>query len=77
MQIYKKNCLAVYGLINENKMRVKQFLELCIHTVTGIDKELLEKAISKYDELINICEKAMNDWLTESPKDIATAKSVC
>ena len=57
-------------------MRIKQFLELCIHAVTGIDREALETAISKYGELIAICEKAMNDWLTESPKDLAAARSV-
>ena len=66
-----------YGLIiYENKMRIKQFLELCIHTVTGIDREALETAISKYGELIDICERALNDWLTEKPKDIAAARSV-
>ncbi|MBD5453507.1 MAG: helix-turn-helix transcriptional regulator [Lachnospiraceae bacterium] len=71
------DCLYPHIFIHyENKMRIKQFLELCIHNVVGINRELLETAISKYDELINICEKAMNDWLTENPKDIAAAKNV-
>lgn len=71
------DCLYPHMFIHyENKMRIKQFLELCIHTVTGIDRESLETAISKYGELIDIFEKAMNDWLTETPKDIAAAKSV-
>ena len=70
-------CLYPHIFIHyENKMRTKQFLELCIHAVTGIDREALETAISKYGELIAICEKAMNDWLTESPKDLAAARSV-
>lgn len=70
-------CLFPHIFIHyENKMRVKQFLELCIHTVTGIDRESLEAAISKYGELIGLCEKAMNDWLAESPKDIAVARSM-
>ena len=69
-------CLYPHIFIHyENKMRIKQFLELCIHNVTGIDKEALEKAIAKYGELIDMCEKAMNDWLTETPKDMAAARS--
>ena len=71
------DCLYPHIFIHyENKMRVKQFLELCIHTVTGIDRESLETAISKYGQLIDICEKALNDWLTENPKDIAAARNV-
>lgn len=60
----------------ENKMRIKQFLELCIHTVSGIDKESLANAIAKYSELITLWENAMKSWLTESPKDAAAAKEV-
>lgn len=71
------DCLYPHIFIHyENKMRIKQFLELCIHTVTGIDRESLETAISKYGELINMWEKAMNDWLTEHLKDIFAARSV-
>lgn len=71
------DCLYPHIFIHyENKMRIKQFLELCIHTVSGIDKEALETAISKYSELIDICEKALHDWLTETPKDIESARSV-
>ncbi|MDE5803653.1 MAG: helix-turn-helix domain-containing protein [Lachnospiraceae bacterium] len=71
------DCLYPHIFIHyENKMCIKQFLELCIHTVSGIDRESLETAISKYDELINICEKALNGWLTENPKDIDAARSV-
>ena len=71
------DCLHPHIFIHyENKMCIKQFLELCIHTVAGIDRESLETAILKYGELINICEKALNDWLTENPEDIAAARSV-
>lgn len=71
------DCLYPHIFIHfENKMLIRQFLELCIHTVTGIDREPLETVISKYSELINICEKAMKDWLTGEPKDIAAARSV-
>lgn len=71
------DCLYPHIFIHyENKMRLKQFLELCVHIVIGIDREALETAISKYSELIAIFEKAMNEWLTESPKDLAAARSV-
>lgn len=71
------DCLYPHIFIHyESKLRIRQFLELCIYTVAGIDKEEIGKAISKYDELIAICEKAMNDWLTETPKDLAAARSV-
>lgn len=71
------DCLYPHIFIHyENKMRTKQFLELCAHTVSGIDTEALGLAISKYGELISLCENAMKDWLIESPKDIAAAKKV-
>lgn len=57
------DCLYPHIFIHyESKLRIRQFLELCIHTVAGIDKEALEKA--------------MNDRLTETPKDLAAARSV-
>ncbi|MDE7275238.1 MAG: hypothetical protein K2N98_00025, partial [Lachnospiraceae bacterium] len=71
------DCLYPHIFIHyENKMCIKQFLELCVHTVTGIERGLLQTAISKYGEIVAICEKAMKDWLTENPKDIAAARSV-
>lgn len=71
------DCLYPHIFIHyENKLRIKQFLELCTHIVSGIDKDTLEKVISKYGEIVAICERAMNDWLTENPKDSVAAKSV-
>lgn len=70
-------CLYPHIFIHyENKLRIKQFLELCTHIVRGIDEEALEKAILKYCEIVAICEKAMNDWLTEIPQDVVAAKGV-
>lgn len=71
------DCLFPHIFIHyENKLRIKQFLELCTHIVGGIDKDALEKALIKYDEIVAICEKAMNDWLTENPQNSVAAKSV-
>lgn len=70
------DCLYPHIFIHyESKMRIKQFLELCIHIVGGVNKPALEKAILKYSEIIDMCEKAMPDLLTEKPKDIWNAKS--
>ena len=69
-------CIYPHVFIHyESKMRTKQFLELCTHIVKGIDKPSLEKAISKYGEILDLCEKAMPRLLTEKPKDIWDAKS--
>ncbi len=71
------DCLYPHIFIHfENKMLIKRFLELCTHIVTDIDKEPLETAILKYGELIDIFEKAMEDWLTVETKDAAAAKNV-
>lgn len=70
------DCLYPHVFIHyESKMRTKQFLELCIHIVEGVNKPELEKAISKYSEIIDMCEKAMPELLTEKPKDVWAAKS--
>lgn len=70
------DCLYPHVFIHyESKMRTKQFLELCIHIVEGVNQPALEKAIAKYSEIIDMCEKAMPDLLTEKPKDIWDAKS--
>lgn len=70
------DCLYPHVFIHyESKMRTKQFLELCIHIVEDINKPALEKAISKYNEIIDMCEKAMPELLTEKPKDVWEAKS--
>lgn len=69
-------CLYPHMFIHyESKLRTKQFLELCTHLIEGINKPALEKAIAKYNEMIDMCYHAMPDLLTEKPKDIWAAKS--
>lgn len=71
------DCLYPHIFIHyENKLRIKQFLELCTHIIDGIDKDVFEKVIAKYDEIVAICERAMNDWLTETPQDMAVTRSI-
>lgn len=59
----------------EGKIRLKQFLEYCIHILDDVDKPSLEKAISKYAEIIDLCEKHMPSLLTDKPTEIWAVKS--
>ncbi|MDE6726051.1 MAG: hypothetical protein K2J79_10665, partial [Ruminiclostridium sp.] len=36
----------------ENKLRTKQFFELCIKVIPDIDKELMTLAVDQYNEII-------------------------
>ncbi len=47
----------------EGKLRIKQFLELCIHMIRDIDKSAVRTAISKYEEMLSICEKCMQAYV--------------
>lgn len=47
------NCVFPHAFIHyENKLRTKQFFELCINTITDIDKECMSLAVKHYDEII-------------------------
>lgn len=60
----------------ENKMRVKAFLEYCIHTLNEIDGDMLAKAVSKYGEMLDIFEKAMHEWLNDQPQSAEAAADI-
>ncbi|MBD5156837.1 MAG: helix-turn-helix transcriptional regulator [Butyrivibrio sp.] len=47
-------CVFPHAFIHyENKLRTKQFFELCIDIIPGIDKELMALAISQYNDIIS------------------------
>ncbi len=47
-------CVFPHAFIHyENKLRTKQFFELCINTITDIDKECMSLAVKHYDEIIS------------------------
>ena len=47
-------CVFPHAFIHyENKLRTKQFFELCINIVPGIDKELMTLAIQQYNDIIS------------------------
>ena len=46
-------CTFPHAFIHyENKLRTKQFFELCIKIIPGIDKELMNLAINQYNDII-------------------------
>ena len=73
----KVECIYPHIFIHyENKMRLTQFLEICLCSVDGIDKDSLQKAVLKYEEIIDLCEKAMHDWLDEDAKEADNANCI-
>ena len=47
-------CIYPHAFIHyENKLRTKQFFELCTNIIPGIDKELMSLAIAQYNDIIS------------------------
>ncbi len=47
-------CVFPHAFIHyENKLRTKQFFELCINVIPGLDKELMTLAINQYNDIIS------------------------
>lgn len=59
----------------EGKLRIKQFLELCMHLIQDIDSAAILTAISKYEEILSICEKCMHEMLPKTPESVAEARA--
>ncbi len=46
-------CVFPHAFIHyENKLRTKQFFELCLNIIPGIDKELMTLALNQYNDII-------------------------
>ena len=51
-------CLSPHIFIHyEGKLRIKQFLELCARLIDGFYDQPITTAISKYEEIVGMCEK--------------------
>lgn len=47
-------CVFPHAFIHyENKLRTKQFFELCVNAIPGIDRELMSLAIDQYDDVVS------------------------
>ncbi len=57
----------------EGKLRIKQFLECCLHQIQDIEKSDILTAISKYEEILSICEKCMQEMLPKTPENAQEA----
>ncbi len=58
----------------EGKLRIKQFLECCMHLIQDIDNGAIRAVISKYEEILSICEKCMHEMLPRTPENAAEAR---
>lgn len=57
----------------EGKLRIKQFLELCIHLLQDIDDHAVLTATAKYEEMLSIIEKCMHEMLPKTPENAKDA----
>lgn len=62
-------CLAPHIFIHyEGKLRIKQFLELCMRRMENVDQRPFTAAVSKYEELIQMCGKFLQSLSEKSPE---------
>ncbi len=67
-------CLSPHIFIHyEGKLCIKQFLELCMLLTADLERRPLLTAISKYDELIGMCEACMRDVCEKAPESVREA----
>ena len=60
-------CVFPHAFIHyENKLRTKQFFELCVNLIPGIDKELMTLAIAQYND---ICSSAADIAMIAHQRD--------
>lgn len=59
----------------EGKLRIRQFLELCMHLIDDIDNRAFIVAIAKYEEIINMCEKCIHDLFPQPSENIEEART--
>ncbi len=70
-------CVFPHAFIHyENKLRTKQFFELCINIIPGIDKELMTLAINQYNDIISSAKEIATIAHTQGslPKDSLNEK---
>ena len=66
-------CLSPHIFIHyEGKLRIKQFLELCMRLIDGLDSRPITAAVSKYEEIAGMCEKFLGDL--KAPETAGEAK---
>ncbi len=68
-------CLSPHIFIHyEGKLRIKQFLELCMRLTDGLDHRPFTAAVSKYEEIVSMCEKFLQGFKAPETADEAKEK---
>lgn len=70
-------CTFPHAFIHyENKLRTKQFFEMCIKIIPGIDKELMTLAVNQYNDIITAAAEIATITHTQDsfPKDVLNEK---
>lgn len=74
--LIEMECLSPHIFIHyEGKLRVRQFLELCLHLLDDLDRRPILAAISKYEEIISMCEKCLHDLSEHTPENVEEANA--
>ena len=60
----------------EGKLRIREFLELCLHLTGPANPRAFTLAISKYAEILELCEKCMHEMLPKTPADAEEARAM-
>lgn len=69
-------CLSPHIFIHyEGKLRFKQFLELSLHLLDDPNIRPIQVAISKYEEIIAMCERYLHDMSERSPENVGEANA--
>lgn len=67
-------CLSPHIFIHyEGKLRIKQFLELCPRLLDNLDSRAMLAAVSKYQEIIELCEKFLGELSEHMPETVEEA----
>lgn len=75
-ELVEIGCMFPHIFIHyEGKLRIREFLELCPHLIPDGDKSAFTSAISKYEEILSLCEKCIQEMLPRTPEDAAEARA--
>lgn len=67
--LVEMECLSPHIFIHYvGKLRIKQFLEHCMRRMENVDQRPFTAAVSKYEEIIRLCEKFLQSVSEKSPE---------
>lgn len=60
----------------EGKLRIREFLELYLHLTEPAHRQAITSAISKYEEILAICDKCLKEMFPKTPANADEARSM-